>query len=70
MTRPHHPKHDSKITAPPIQPSSRVRPVIRRTAPVRRVVNMGFPLGGGDIDVELRSRQVARVAPNLSSVSW
>jgi len=22
MTRPHHPKHDSKITAPPIQPSS------------------------------------------------
>jgi hypothetical protein len=31
---------------------------------------MGFPLGGGDIDVELRSRQVARVAPNLSSVSW
>ena len=22
MTRPHHPKHDSKITAPPIQPST------------------------------------------------
>ena len=50
--------------------ASRVRTVILRTAPARRVVNMGFPFGVDDDAVELRSLQVGRVAPNVSSVSW